>query len=298
MFIRDALNLSNENYGFVNLDVGKDTQLYIDYSLFIGAQDFIGVGTFHSMVAYNKVMDYFAFNANQYQYNKKKIIAEFNSIHEINETHFGVSKRQSSGKGTPKNVITGIFDELTKKRSNGKSLLEENPLATVLFVKRLGPDYFSDLVTAIIYDELYLYTLSVLKKLCVNIEYGNKQIHKIWDVQVHDWVERTYRQILIDGVPTLLVPTDITVHKFLYDTDTYVQKYIIEDLRFNDPRCKDMSKKQIMDKYFSTHDLKQEALNYTIQHPNVYKNFLDRTVGVFASNHKNEYRLMNDDDII
>lgn len=300
MKIQDFYGLvSAGNYGFVNLDTEGDTTLYLDFN-------FIRVmhnSHFDNERANNKILDFFSNSFELYRLNhKQQAISNFDIVAENNETHLGLSiKNDPQGQAPSADILDRIFSKMIEI-DNDEDLFH-GPLPMILFVYRFGPDYLSDLITNIIFEELYEFTTNTLESLGVTVVYGPKEKHYYWDIQEKQWKAKYTPTILINGKDMLLVPTDAVTKEYGFSAEDYVYKIIMKAVRENainnshGKKIPDKKKllKDILDKnYIGFGKLKSFALDMTREHPEYLEQYYNK-FGRFLNN--NAEHLKDDNDL-
>lgn len=230
--ITDFLNVKNTGkYGFVNIYPERDVELYLNSNLIrVGSK--LGIDDFDVDVAYGKILDFFKTIFSNYNANNLHYL----TVHEINDTHFGmsVSSSNSRGKGPSIDSLNDFVDEA---RSKIDLAIMSNPNFFSILVPRVGPDYFSDLITNIIFKELYFFTEKKLNKIISldKLKCSSYKSYRYWDMNSHRWEMDYFKPFDIGGFNTVLVPTQIVSKKPYYDVDYFVRDIII-DIKRNDEK--------------------------------------------------------------
>lgn len=226
--ITEALELKNTGkYGFVNNYPSQDVGLYLDSNLIKIAKK-VGINNFNAIIAYKKILDFFSTSFSNYRKDKNNL--KYLIIHELNDTHFGMSSggSNSRGKGPSEDALVSFIERVVKR--NLDLGIFSSPNNFKILTPRIGPDYFSDLITNIIFKELYDFTKSTIESLNVTDKLGKsyKKKYKYWDLDNHEWKSEYFDAFIIDNFDTILVPTQIVAKKPGYDVNYFVNDIIVQ----------------------------------------------------------------------
>lgn len=241
--ITESLGIENTGkYGFVNNYPSQDVELYLDYNLINIAQT-VGIKHFDAKIAHRKILDFFKTSFSNYREDDNNL--NYLIIHELNDTHFGMSLvgSNSRGKGPSEESLVALIKRVTKKKLDLKTFNDPNHFR--ILTPRIGPDYFSDLITNIVFKELYDFTKSIIESLHVNDKMGksHKKEYKYWDLDTHEWKSEYLDAFVIDNFDTILVPTQIVSKKPGYDVN-----YFLNNIIFKIQREKELSDEKITNK--------------------------------------------------
>lgn len=298
--VKDALNLDNKkDYGFVNVYVNEDLELFIDYNLL---KQNITINNFARKLAYEKVISFFQYNLKLIRTNPDKALLNMN-IHEINDTHFGSTKRgnESRGKGPSSYALDSFFKKIVKHGLDNKVIKE--PMDLLLFTEGLGPDFFSDLITKIISKELYEFSINVLSQnnKLDHVQQTESKNLEYWDNIKDEWTTIVVPKLKIADSNILLVPHAISTKQINYNTNNFLVSVINDVKRKNE--IKKLGKKSARTKKEIYEDEKKE---YGSQKEIIFsevvknKNFLDTYHDKFNNSKflmNNVNPLLNDNDI-
>jgi hypothetical protein len=156
-------------------------------------------------------------------------IALLRQLREPNETHLGVSRDKSKGRGLGSNKAEDAWAALARSKAIQSGLITDLE-DTVLMIQNVSSDIVSDIVTNIIRAPLISYTQTVSKQygipLVADIDSG-----PIWDPVTKSWTNRYERLPVARDDKLLLVPKIIVRYDMDYDVDKYYRKHILEHLK-------------------------------------------------------------------
>lgn len=226
MFISDFLNLNSitghKDIEFIDIDLDRDTKLFIDPSLIAGSLDpwyTESNTTINSF--FNNVFSCLRDNNNS----KLKQLLDYG--HEPNETKLGMSSGRPKGKGTTSDGLYDIFKTINTRNLLNDELIK-NPMDLCVFVHDFGKDKMSDLVTNILRKQLNDFTLSQCHKHNIPVSPDKVNIGAYWNVNTNEWKTLIDNTLLINDKPILLVPKSIVRDEYIYSINTYLTKKVIE----------------------------------------------------------------------
>jgi len=160
---------------------------------------------------------------------------------EPNETNLGMKSRSDYGKGTTADELTPLFFDfyrLVRKNPH----IENDPLALCMYIKNFAEDKMSDLVTNIVRDALYRFTVEQSLVWSIPLHEERREIGAFWDHETLSWQMISGNPLLIDGNKILLVPKAIVRPRYVFNVDCYIRQYIHktlqeEHLRRNSELC-------------------------------------------------------------
>lgn len=296
--ITESLEIENTGkYGFVNNYPSQDVKLYLDYNLINIAQK-VGIKHFDAEIAHSKILDFFKTSFSNYRKDNNNL--SYLIIHELNDTHFGMSLvgSNSRGKGPSEESLAALVDRITEKNLDLNILNDPNHFR--ILTPRIGPDYFSDLITNIIFKELYDFTKSVIESLHVTDKLGKsyKKEYKYWDLNTHEWMSEYLDTFVIDNFDTIFVPTQIVSKNSGYDVNYFVNNIIIELQIRKEKKTKKKArtKKEIKEaelSKYSTDKSKNLSLDKIVENPKLLEEYDKSLNGSSSSKH---FHKMNDDN--
>lgn len=226
MFISKYLNLSgvtgHKDIEFIDIDLDRDTKLFIDPSLISGSLD---SWCTDSSTSINSFFDN-VFNCLR-ENNNHQLKQLLDYGHEPNETKLGMSSGRPRGKGTTSDGLYDIFKTINT-RDLLSSKLVVNPMDLCVFVHDFGKDKMSDLVTNILRKQLNDFTLAQCIKHRIPVSVDKINIGSYWDIESNEWKPLIDNTLLINNKPILLVPKSIVRDEYIYSINTYLTKKVIE----------------------------------------------------------------------
>lgn len=270
MYISERFRLpkGHGNFDFVDINLKRDTELFIDPCLIK-----VGISQFckNSIVTIQDYFDNFYNLYRNHATNAKKGIL-FQYAHEINATKLGYGSG-NNGKAKTSNGMIDTFAPLQALADSKVPLSEAIDLS--IFIDNFAEDCLSDILTNILFLELSQYTIEQCKKYFIPLSEMPKKYH-FWDIQTHSWKLYEGLGLIICGSPIILVPKQIVHHNFYYNTDQYFRHIILErkqkeqTIYDNNGREFKPSKKSLRKILLkSHHDILEISRNYTKSHPNL-----------------------------
>lgn len=151
------------------------------------------------------------------------------TLREPNETHLGLSKGYSRGRGLGKESASDLWEALSKSVAVKSGLLEDLE-DTILMVPGISSDIISDITTNIIRKPLIDYTQRVANlygiPLIPDINSG-----PLWNPISKQWYSQYVELPKTKFGKVLLVPKVIVRRRMDYDVEEYYNHYILEHLR-------------------------------------------------------------------
>jgi hypothetical protein len=155
---------------------------------------------------------------------------------EPNETHFGVSRGPSRGRGLGPDRSKQIIGALAASEAVQRGVIDDLE-ETVLLIEGIGPDLISDLITNVIRGTLISYTQQISEHYRIPLVEGVAS-GPIWDPKTKSWATGFTKLPIVNGKRLLLVPKFIVRKKLDFDAGAYYNHYILtylkeEELRQN-----------------------------------------------------------------
>lgn len=151
------------------------------------------------------------------------------SLREPNETHLGLSKGRSRGRGLGTKSANDVWASFTKSKAVQSGLLKDLE-DTVLLIDGISVDIVSDIVTNIIRGPLISFTQETAKRyqipLVENVDSG-----PIWSPQEKKWGSKYVKLPVTTAGKLLLVPKIIVRQNMDYDVDQYYRHFILTHLQ-------------------------------------------------------------------
>ena len=280
-----GLNKSQYELDFVDIDIEKDTPLFLD-PYFISKMEFP-----MAEAAYKTLRSYFNYLLallRQDHIDEAKEIFSF--LGETNEICLGMSKGKPSGKGMGPKDAEEIFKKLIESKAYQTGLMEDIEDFQI-FVPNVDKDKVSDMTANIIKIHLIKYTQEQCKlwdiPLIDSVPSGN-----YWDEKNLCWTNIYSKMLVADGHKFILVPKRLVSYSKEYTSEKYTQHFVLnflqnEQLRMNTSLVKERVKSK--EKYVTKKDIKENELvnhtfdkewlaKFTLQHPEVFAEFKKKTI--------------------
>jgi hypothetical protein len=151
------------------------------------------------------------------------------ALKEPDETHLGLSKGASHGRGLGQTAAGEVWEALTNSEAVRTGLLQDLE-DTALMIPGIGPDIISDITTNIIRGPLISYTQETCEYYEIPLE-ASVASGPIWGVQRETWTQEFVEQPIAAGRKLLLVPKSIVRWRPEYDPNEYYNIYLLEHLR-------------------------------------------------------------------
>ncbi|MDD5022140.1 MAG: hypothetical protein PHR82_08460 [Endomicrobiaceae bacterium] len=279
------LNKTQAQLDFIDIDIDKDTPLFIDPFFISQRED-------NWSIEVNKTIKSFFQKALNHIKNNQipEGKALFKHLHEPNATCLGLSKGTPQGRGVGLINTDDIFNNILESRAVKTGLikdLEDN----ILFVNGFGKDKLSDMTTNIIMKHLIEYT----QKQCElhNIELSeNVSSGFFWSRQACKW-EQSYTKMLVVEKKIILVPKGIVSFCEDYTPIEYYNSFVLnfmqsEQLELNSSL---VQKRKDGTKFVTKKDLKKTnhfskdfITDFSESHPDILENFRKSTKTISLKN--------------
>lgn len=218
------LGRSQAGLSFVDVDIERDVALYISPRALRALPDAWGhecssliQGFFTEVLRLIKAKKH------------QQAIALLQQLREPNETHLGVSKDKSKGRGLGSAKAEDAWQALTKSRAVQTGLVTDLE-DTVLMIENVSNDIVSDIVTNIIRAPLIQYTQLACQQYGIPLT-DDVDSGPIWDQASRSWTNRYEKLPVAADAKLLLVPKIIVRYDMDYDVDKYYRKHILEHLQ-------------------------------------------------------------------
>lgn len=150
-------------------------------------------------------------------------------LREPNETHLGLSKGRSRGRGLGRESARDLWKALSQSEAVKSGLLEDLE-DTILMVEGISSDIISDITTNIIRKPLIEYTQNMAAyygiPLIPDVNSG-----ALWNPIIKEWYLEYTQLPIAHGRRLLLVPKVIVRSRMDYDVEEYYRHYLLEYLQ-------------------------------------------------------------------
>lgn len=215
----------HKNIEFIDIDENFDTGLYIDPYVIKALSDTFcieankGIDTFFSEVFYA------CKNKNYYRLRQLLSYAS-----EPNETNLGMKSISMYGKGTTSDELTNIFLDFYETVQRNP-YIENNPLSLCMYIKNFDKDKMSDLITNIIRQQLYFFTIEQLNYWGINLNESETFLGYYWDYRCLEWKRLIGQPFMVGNKNILLVPKYIVRTHYVFNIECYIKQYILNVLQ-------------------------------------------------------------------
>lgn len=279
--ISDLWNLDivgHQDIDFIDINVDGDIKLFIDPCRIEISRHPVAEKCRTTLASY---FDLF-FQA----YSKNDIFLQqrvLSHAREQNCTHLGYGY---PGKG---NTQSGLRKKLAAlpiliQRVRTMSKPEDLPV----FLTDFAEDGLSDLLTNILHDDLNEYTFQQMEQHGISPN-GRTQFYT-WDIASQNWILVTRPCYMVDGYPIMLVPKEFVRPQYLFSTDQYFKRIILEYIRSEGGGIGADGKLIPKSQFYKhiPHDtpdwLYQHALQYTEDHPELLLAYHQKLPGFYLDN--------------
>ncbi|GHF49072.1 hypothetical protein HNQ07_002563 [Deinococcus metalli] len=274
------LNKSQFELDFVDVDVSRDTQLFVD-------PYYISVRTDPWSVEASRTLHSFFQRIVSLLHagDVKHAFSIFTNLSEPNETSLGMSKGMPSGRGAGEDNIKRIFDRLVKSRAVATGILED--LEDVrLFVPGVDKDKISDMATNIIRRHLIEYTQNQCNLWSIPLR-SEVTSGPMWIRETNSWEHEHTEMLVIEERKILLVPKGVVSYANAYSGQEYHRHFVLNYLQAEHLRLDSLlvqrrvnkkggerrwvTKKSIIET--GARADKEYLADFTLRHPEVFADF-------------------------
>ncbi len=282
MKISEIVHLNKTQYelDFVDVDIDRDSHLYLDPFFISTRPDPWSVNS--SRV----IKSFFQYAIDLIKSdNVEQAKSIFIHLNEPNETCLGMSKNRPRGNGMGPDNAEQVFYSLMRSKAVETGLVE-NLEDTAIFIDRIGKDKVSDATTNIIRKNLLEYTEKQCELWGIPLA-QDAPSGFFWDIDSREWDQALCKRLIINGKFYLLVPKQSVTFYKDYTGQQYHQHYVLnylqgEHLQKNSHLVKTRTFKDgRTERYVTKNDVKdaeapfsKELLrNFTRSHPDIFANF-------------------------
>lgn len=268
------INKSQSELDFVDIPLNTDIPLFIDPCALINNESI-----WHQECA-ESVQSYFQSLIESIKDNDSaKSWKLLSHLSEPKETHLGLSKGKSNGKGIG-GFQANLLHEKLKSSEAVRSGILSNISELELMIDGVGHDKISDLTTNLIRQQLIKYTQNQCKNY--SIEMQNVSSGFYWDAQNEKWSQCFTKLPVANNEKIILVPKSIVSWRMSVNHQEYYQHFILNFLQehhinihsslvklLSDGTPK-VTKKILKDEYPLT---KEFLFEFTKKHPEVIERY-------------------------
>lgn len=284
MKISKKLNLNKTQFelDFVDIDVDTDMPLFIDSNL-IRKYD----SEFNAKFV-NTMDSFFTYLINTLSsglYEKAKYLCSH--LSEINETHLGLSKGISQGKGVGPISAIKIFEGLKESQAIKDGVLKNIEDLRIL-VHGFDKDMLSDMLTNILKKHLLEYTITQCQLHNIPLTQDVPSGY-FWNEKTFQWENEYMSRLVVDNKPILLIPKKIVNYCVEGSSGKYRQHFVLNYLQ--DENIKNRTtlvqqRKKTKELFVTKKDIikseptmdKDYLSNFTLKHPEILEKFKNDTL--------------------
>jgi len=202
-----GINANQATLDFVDVELDSDTPLYLDpYAIQIKGDDW-------SIKCGDYIRSFFTELLNALRAsNSARATHLLQNLHEPNETRLGVSKGKANGKAIGEKKAKLLAEAIKRSRAFSTGNLSDMSEAE-LFVRLIGPDTISDMVTNVLRGLLAEYTYEQCQIHGIKTEPVNT-LGPVWNNQSLDWESKTLNLPVYTNFPNYILDPILLIPKF------------------------------------------------------------------------------------
>ncbi|MGL6073840.1 MAG: hypothetical protein ACRC8S_06725 [Fimbriiglobus sp.] len=269
---------------FVDILLQTDLPLYIDPYSFKICQNTTAID------CNNLVVDFFSTVVDCIRQKKdRKGQGLLNMLNEPNETRFGVSSKQSNGRGVGRMQSNAIYERLKESLAVQTGMLKDLSDCELL-IPGISEDKISDITTNIIMKRLADFT----DQQCRNYKITTRQVAAgpAWDEQINGWTSRYFNLPSYQGKPIVLVPKWMVRRAIAANHQEYYRDFVLEFLQREHLTAgsslvevlksgkRRVTKKSLMEQHPCSKDFLRQ---FSEEHPDVLKQYREFMSGKSSS---------------
>lgn len=285
------LGRSQYEVDFVDIDVSKDTPLFLD-PFFIGTN-----ADAWSRAASRTIRNFFQTFVEQVRAgNHARARGMFDHLHEPNETCLGLSKADPQGRAIGKMDGDKLFNSIVESEAINTGVVEDLEDFR-LFIPGIDKDKISDVTTNIVRRHLVEYTISQCRLWGIPLVDG-VPTGFYWDAAERRWHNDYAEALIIDNRRILLTPKSSVSFAKKYTSRQYYSSFVLEFLKHENlemmtalvQRRADgtpfVTKKSLIETVAPYS--KEFVAEFTLNHPRVFADFKEwaKTNSTSVNNHE------------
>ncbi|MEV8551211.1 hypothetical protein AB0L04_15450 [Streptomyces glaucescens] len=270
-----SLGRTQGTLDFVDVDTVNDIQVYVDPGLIRYLEDDWGKQCLQMLETFfDSVLDSVRSN------DKRRTVSLLSQLREPNETHLGISRGPSAGRGFGAKMGAAFAEKLAESEA-AKSGLIQDLEDTAFFIDGVDMDIVSDVTTNIIRGPLITYTQQMAELFEIPLTEGVVS-GPVWNPRTLEWENGFTELPTPDGNKLLLVPKMIVRRSMHMSRSEYYRHHLVPVLQEEESKVASrglaetvrgkviVTKKEIKKKYGST---KPDVTRETLKRPSVYENY-------------------------
>lgn len=262
---------------FVDVDTVNDIRVYVDPGLIRYLEDDWGKQCLKMLETFfDSVIDSVRSN------DKRRTVYLLSQLREPNETHLGISRGPSAGRGFGSKMGAAFAQKLAESEAAKTGLIQDLE-DTAFFIDGVDMDIVSDVTTNIIRGPLITYTQQMAELFDIPLEEGVVS-GPVWNPNTLEWENGFTELPTPDGNKLLLVPKMIVRRSMHMSRGEYYRNHLVPVLQEEEAKVAlrgladtvrsrskvIVTKKQIKQKYGST---KPDVTRETLKRPSVYEHY-------------------------
>ena len=284
MKISEKLHLNKTQFelDFVDIDIDTDLPLFIDSNQIRKYDSEFNAKLSDTMDSF---FTYLLNTLSNGMDEKAKYLCSH--LSEINETHLGLSKGISQGKGVGPISAIKIFEGLKNSQAIENGVLENIEDLRVL-VHGFDKDMLSDMLTNILKKHLLDYTIEQCKLLNIELT-QNVPSGYFWNEKTCQWENEYTNRLVIDNMPILLVPKKIVNFSLNGSSGQYRQHFVLNFLQEENIKNRTslvQQRKKSKELFVTKKDIvkseptmdKDYLSNFTMKYPDIFQKFKKETL--------------------
>ena len=299
------LNKSQYELDFVDVDIERDMQLFLD-PYFISKCDFP-----FAVDAHRTIESFFSYLLRMLRTGKMEVAEElFSHLGETNEICLGLSRNRPDGKGMGPTDADKILRSLLDSKAMETGVIEDIEDFRI-FVPNVDRDKMSDMTANIIKRHLIEYTQAQCQNWGIALT-SSVPSGYYWDRKENEWRSEYTDMLVVNNRKIILVPKRIVSFSKEYTTQQYMQHFILnflqdEHLRLNSrlvKRRKDKARTKYVNKKDVREDIEKSELidknwiaKFTHDHPDVFESFKKNTAKKLVKLKNSDIEIKNIEDL-
>ncbi|MGW1589275.1 hypothetical protein [Streptomyces sp. NPDC002386] len=262
---------------FVDVDTVNDIRVYVDPGLIRYLEDDWGKQCLRMLETFfDSVLDSVRSN------DKRRTVSLLSQLREPNETHLGISRGPSAGRGFGSKMGADFAEKLAQSEAARTGLIQDLE-DTAFFIGGVDMDIISDVTTNIIRGPLISYTQQMAELFDIDLTPGVVS-GPVWNPNSLEWENGFTDLPTPDGNKLLLVPKMIVRRSMHMSRNEYYRHHLVPVLQEEEAKTASrglaqsvrssrkvlVTKKEIAKKYGST---KRDITRETLKRPSVYEHY-------------------------
>ena len=218
------LGRSQPSLKFIDVDIERDVKLFVNARAVRLLESEWGDHCSHLLASFFEA----AIGSIQ-KGNHAKALGILSQLKEPNETHLGLSKGKSDGRGLGPEKARQIWKALCSSKAVKTGLLSDLE-DTVLLIDGVSVDILSDIITNIIRGPLITFTQNACEEYDIPMD-DEVASGPVWNPKTHSWDEDFVRLPAPNAEKLILVPKSIVRISSDFDVGKYYRHYVLEALK-------------------------------------------------------------------